>query len=233
MNKDNNMKRAFFLTVIVLTLISCGESSKAPINLPEYKIVNTEIPRVSSNGYISPTQNLVYSIEIAHPLQKDSLELIQDYFIKKGEEDFPGVNKIIVRAYLNGTSSYGVPYASLIIIGAKKDIEINQSAEKLVPIKDKQTPASRQEYKDPLVGKFYCERSHDWYVFNSDNSGQFIMQGVPPTKISWKRKGKNVTIISEMGTNTNLKFDEKNGVLEESSQEASEIYGTTLIYQKM
>ena len=85
MNKDNNMKRAFFLTVIVLTLISCGESSKAPINLPEYKIVNTEIPRVSSNGYISPTQNLVYSIEIAHPLQKDSLELIQDYFIKKGE----------------------------------------------------------------------------------------------------------------------------------------------------
>ena len=81
-------------------------------NLPVYILLNTEEPQVSANGHISPGQNLVYNIEIDQAIPKDSLELIHDYFIKKGETDFPGVNKIIVRAYLKGTSIHGIPYAS-------------------------------------------------------------------------------------------------------------------------
>ena len=85
------------LAFATLLFVACGNKVAQPevaeeenlsINLPEYKLLSTEEPRVSSNGSISPGQNLVYNIEIDHAIEKDSLELLQDYFIQKGEADF-------------------------------------------------------------------------------------------------------------------------------------------------
>ena len=87
------MKKLLFAFATLL-FVACGNKVAQPevaeeedlsVNLPEYKLLSTEEPRVSSNGSISPGQNLVYNIEIDHVLEKDSLELLQDYFIQKGE----------------------------------------------------------------------------------------------------------------------------------------------------
>ena len=126
--------------------VACGKKVAQPEvveddfesnNLPVYILLNTEEPQVSANGHISPGQNLVYNIEIDQAIPKDSLELIHDYFIKKGETDFPGVNKIIVRAYLKGTSIHGIPYASLNLIGTNKETIINEEATKLEELIEK------------------------------------------------------------------------------------------------
>ena len=128
------MKKVLFAFATLL-FVACGNKVQQPelveedISLPEYKLLSTEEPKVSSNGIISPGQNLVYNIEIDHAIEKDSLELLQDYFIQKGEADFAGINKIIVRAYLKGTSIHGTPYASLNLVAGKKDIMINEGAE--------------------------------------------------------------------------------------------------------
>ena len=129
------MKKVLFAFATLL-FVACGNKVQQSevseeITLPKYELLNTEEPRVSSNGHISPGQNLVYNIEIDHPLQKDSLELIQDYFIKKGEADFKGVNKIIVRAYLKGTTMHGTPYASLNLVAGKKEVIINEAAQEI------------------------------------------------------------------------------------------------------
>ena len=237
------MKKLLFAFTTLL-IVACGNKVAQPelaeedlsINLPEYKLVETEEPRVSSDGHISPGQNLVYKIEIDHPLQKDSLELLQDYFIQKGKEDFAGVNKIIVRAYLKGTASPGLPpYASLVLIGDKKEIEINEDANEVANSISKanqeqesvkESPKAK-EVKDPFVGRYFCNRTHDTYIFNSDNTGLFIVQGCPPTNFTWKRSGNSVTITYEAFGNQKLKYDSKTKTLTEKS----ESFGT-LVFNK-
>ena len=136
------MKKVLFAFATML-FVACGNKVQQPelveedISLPEYKLLSTEEPKVSSNGNISPGQNLVYNIEIDHAIEKDSLELLQDYFIQKGEADFAGINKIIVHAYLKGTSIHGTPYASLNLVAGKKDIMINEGAEKIEELIEK------------------------------------------------------------------------------------------------
>ena len=75
------MKKLLFVFATIL-FVACGNKVASPepveednlsINLPEYTRLSTEVPNISSNGYISPGQNLVYNIEIEHPLPKDSL----------------------------------------------------------------------------------------------------------------------------------------------------------------
>lgn len=117
-----------FIAIVFFAIVSCNQSSKPNVIIPEYKLLKTEEPNVKSNGYISPTQNLEYYIEIDHPFLQDSLELLQNYFVEKGKSEFPGVNKIIVRVYLKGASTQGIPYASLLLIGDKKEINITGSA---------------------------------------------------------------------------------------------------------
>jgi hypothetical protein len=70
---------------------------------------------------------------------------LQDYFIQKGEADFAGINKIIVRAYLKGTSIHGTPYASLNLVAGKKDIMINEGAEKIEELIEKPSKEAVQE----------------------------------------------------------------------------------------
>lgn len=233
------MKKVLFILVTIL-LVACG-NKVAPalpaedVNLPEYKIVSIDEPRVSSNGHISPSQNLVYNVEIEHPLQKDSLELLQDYFISKGKQDFPGVNKIIVRTYLKGTTSPGLPpYASLNLIGSNKEIIINEYANQVAEAvtqvsqeEEKSESAKVQEKKDPLVGRYFCSRTHDTYVFNADNTGIFIVQGCPPSNFTWKRSGNNVTVTHESFGDEKLKYDQR----KETLTEKTESFGT-LIFNK-
>lgn len=231
------MKKVLFAFATLL-FVACGNKVAQPepaedANLPEYKLVSTDNPRVSANGHISPGQNLVYNIEINSPLQRDSLEFLQDYFINKGKADFPGINKIIVRAYLKGTASPGLPpYASLVLIGDNKEIEINKDANRVAEAIDNQEvqtsePAKVPEKKDPLVGRFFCSRTHDTYIFNSDNTGLFIVQGCPPSNFTWKHSGNNVTVTHESFGDEKLKYDQR----KETLTEKSESFGT-LIFNK-
>ena len=169
------MKKVLFAFATLL-FVACGNKVQQPelveedISLPEYKLLSTEEPKVSSNGIISLGQNLVYNIEIDHALERDSLELLQDYFIQKGKTDFVGINKIIVRAYLAGTSIHGMPYASLTLVSGKKDMMINKGAERIEELMEKPSQEATQEPADPLIGTYFCNRTHDTYVFKSDKT---------------------------------------------------------------
>lgn len=229
------MKTKVFLVFATLLCVACGNKVALPepveednksINLPEYKLLSIVEPRVSSNGYISPTQNLEYKIEIKRPLQKDSLELLQDYFIQKGKTDFAGINKVIVRAYLKGTSLYGTPYASLNLIGAKKEIIINEDAKKIEALLEDNPKEIVQEV-DPIVGTYFCNRTHDTYVFKPDKTGFFNIQGGSPTEFTWKRSGNNVTIVYEAFGEQKLRFDPQTKTITEKS----ESFGT-LVFKK-
>ena len=226
------MKKVLFALATLLLFVACGNKVAPPepaedINLPEYKLLSIDEPRVSSNGTISPGQNLVYNIEIGHVIEKDSLELLQDYFIQKGEADFVGINKIIVRAYLKGTSIHGTPYASLNLVAGKKDIMINEGAEKIEELIEKPSKEAVQEPTDPLVGTYFCSRTHDTYVFKSDKTGFFNIQGGSPSTFTWKRSGNNVTIVYEAFGEQKLKFDQRAKTITEKS----ESFGT-LVFNK-
>ncbi|MBR1401213.1 MAG: hypothetical protein IJ562_06425 [Prevotella sp.] len=224
------------LTFATLLFVACGNKVAQPEpaevdnlsdNLPEYEFLSTEEPRVSPDGHISPGQNLIYNIEIEHPLQKDSLELIQDYFIQKGEADFVGINKIIVRAYLKGTTIHRTPYASMNLVGGKKEIIINDAAIEIEKLSQEPSTEKVQETADPLVGTYFCNRTHDTYVFKSDKTGFFTIQGGSPSTFTWKRSGSNVTIVYEAFGEQKLKFDQS----AETLTEKSESFGT-LVFNK-
>ena len=160
-------------------------------------------------------------------MEKDSLQLLQDHFIQRGEADYVGINKIIVRAYLKGTSIHGTPYASLNFVAGKKDIIINKDAEKIEELIEKPTQEAVQEPADPLVGTYFCNRTHDTYVFKSDKTGFFNIQGGSPSTFTWKRSGNNVTIVYEAFGKQKLKFDQKAKTITEKS----ESFGT-LVFNK-
>lgn len=219
------MKARVLFVFVTLLFLACGNKSvqqefvEEDYILPEYKLLSTEEPRVSSNGSISPGQNLVYNIEIDHVIEKNSLELLQDYFIHKGEAEFPGINKIIVRAYLKGTSIHGTPYASLNLVAGKKDIMINEGAEKIQNLIEKPSKEAVQEPADPLVGTYFCNRTHDTYVFKSDKTGFFTIQGgISPLEFTWKRSGNNVTIVYEAYGEQKLKFDQRAKTISENTE---------------
>jgi len=225
------MKKLLFAFATLL-FVACGNKVAQPelveeAPLPDYELLSTEEPRVSANGHISPGQNLIYNIEIDHPISKDSLELIQDYFIRKGEADFNGVNKIIVRAYLKGTTVHGTPYASLNLVAGKKEVIINEAAQEIKELSQETTADELKEVTDPIVGTYFCNRTHDTYVFKSDKTGFFTIQGGSPSTFTWKRSGSNVTIEYEAFGEQKLKFDDKAKTLTEKS----ESFGT-LVFNK-
>ena len=210
-------------------MIACGETSKTPsVNVPDYKLVSIDKPNIRSNGYISPTQNLVYNIEIDAPLQKDSLEILQDYFIKKGKDDYKGINKVIVRVYLKETSLYGVPYASLNLVGEKKEININEIAIKIDSLTNMPSASMLQEATDPFIGRYYCERTHDTYVFKSDNTGFFISQGGSPSEFTWKRQGINLTLKYKEFGEEKMKYDSNAKTITETD----ELFGTMIFVKR-
>lgn len=231
----NTMKSLLFAFAAVL-YVACGnkvaqseivEDDILSTNLPDYKRLSTDVPHVSPNGHISPGQNLIYNIEIEHPLQKDSLELLQKFFINKGKADYAGVNKIIVRAYLKGTSIHGTPYASMNLVGEDKEIIINEDAMKIEELIEKPSTEIVHEVADPIVGTYFCKRTHDTYVFKSDKTGFFNIQGGSPTDFTWKRSGSNVTIEYEAFGEQKLKFDQRAKTITEKS----ESFGT-LVFNK-
>lgn len=219
--------KKFLFAFATLLFVACGNKVAQPeitedhnlsANLPEYKRLSTEVPNVSSDGHISLGQNLVYNIEIEHPLQKDSLELLQEFFINKGKTDYAGVNKIIVRAYLKGTSVHGTPYASLNLIGDNKEIIINEDAMKIEKLVEDSPKEKVKEITDPIVGTYYYNRTHDTYVFKSDKTGLFTIQGGGPSTFTWRRSGSNVTIVYEAFGEQKLKFDQRAKTITENSE---------------
>lgn len=80
---------------------------------------------------------------------------------------------------------------------------------------------------DPIVGTYYCYRTQDTYVFLSDMTGYFTVQGGSPSDFTWKRSGKNVTIVYEVFGKQKLKFDSKAQTLTEESKSLG-----TLVFDK-
>lgn len=216
--------RKLLLALATLAIVACENKPKIQettndLNLPEYKLLSTEEPKVSSNEIISPTQNLVYNIEIDHPLPKDSLELLQDYFIEKGDSDFNGVNKVIVRAYLKGTTINGTPYASMSLVAGNKDILINEGTIAVQELNEVPLTEAEQANSDPIIGTYHCNRTHDTYVFKSNNTGYFTIKGGnSPDEFVWKRSGKQVTIVFKVWGEQKLKYDQKAQTLTENSK---------------
>lgn len=80
---------------------------------------------------------------------------------------------------------------------------------------------------DPIVGTYYCYRTQDTNVFLSDKTGYFTVQGGSPSDFTWKRSGKNVTIVYEVFGKQKLKFDSKAQTLTEESKSLG-----TLVFDK-
>ena len=81
--------------------------------------------------------------------------------------------------------------------------------------------------EDPIVGTYYCYRTQDTYVFQSGKIGYFTVQGGSPSVFTWKRSGKNVTIVYEVFGKQKLKFDSQAQTLTEESKSLG-----TLVFDK-
>lgn len=96
------------------------------------------------------------------------------------------------------------------------------------PLKDENhKKLAKNNTADPIVGTYYCYRTQDTYVFLSDKTGYFTVQGGSPSDFTWKRSGKNVTIVYEVFGKQKLKFDSKAQTLTEESESLG-----TLVFDK-
>lgn len=96
------------------------------------------------------------------------------------------------------------------------------------PLKDEShKKLTKNNPEDPIVGTYYCYRTQDTYVFLSDKTGYFTVQGGSPSDFTWKRSGKNVTIVYEVFGKQKLKFDSKAQTLTEESESLG-----TLVFDK-
>lgn len=97
------------------------------------------------------------------------------------------------------------------------------------PIKEERLKNSVKKCKtaDPIVGTYYCYRTQDTYVFLSDKTGYFTVQGGSPSGFTWMRSGKNVTIVYEVFGKQKLEFDSQTQTLTEESKS----FGT-LVFDK-
>ena len=96
------------------------------------------------------------------------------------------------------------------------------------PLKDEShKKLAKNNTADPIVGTYYCYRTQDTYVFLSDKTGYFTVQGGSPSDFTWKRSGKNVTIVYEVFGKQKLKFDFKAQTLTEESESLG-----TLVFDK-
>ena len=96
------------------------------------------------------------------------------------------------------------------------------------PLKNEShTKLAKNNTADPIVGTYYCYRTQDTYVFLSDKTGYFTVQGGSPSDFTWKRSGKNVTIVYEVFGKQKLKFDSKAQTLTEESESLG-----TLVFDK-
>ena len=96
------------------------------------------------------------------------------------------------------------------------------------PLKDESHKKwAKNNTADPIVGTYYCYRTQDTYVFLSDKTGYFTVQGGSPSDFTWKRSGKNVTIVYEVFGKQKLKFDSKAQTLTEESKSLG-----TLVFDK-
>ncbi len=96
------------------------------------------------------------------------------------------------------------------------------------PLKDEShKKLAKNNTADPIVGTYYCYRTQDTYVFLSDKTGYFTVQGGSPSDFTWKCSGKNVTIVYEVFGKQKLKFDSKAQTLTEESESLG-----TLVFDK-
>lgn len=96
------------------------------------------------------------------------------------------------------------------------------------PIKEvEHKKSAKGKTEDPIVGTYYCSRTQDTYVFQSDNTGYFTVQGTSPSAFTWKRSGKHITIVYEVFGKQKLKYDVKAQTITEESKSLG-----TLVFTK-
>jgi hypothetical protein len=93
--------------------------------------------------------------------------------------------------------------------------------------KKKEEARKAKEEKGSFAGTYYCYRTHDTYVFKSNNTGYFQIQGGDPSGFTWKRSGNIVTISYKIFGKQKLRYDSKSQTLIEKS----ESFGT-LVFNK-
>ena len=161
------------LMVTLASIISCRDSYND--NLPKYKILGIEEPRVLPNGSIAFGSGVKYKILISSPLQRDSLELLQDFFIKKSQSDFPGVQKVSVRVFLEGMPSYADPFAVFFSNTERKNITVMGSYKSANFIKEK-----LEGYK--ILGCWSCYQEDSYVICQKD--GKYYMTNINKEKQS-------------------------------------------------
>lgn len=103
----------------------------------------------------------------------------------------------------------------------------NQALKEQELAKKKEEARKAKEEKGSFTGTYYCRRTHDTYVFRSNNTGYFEIQGGAPSTFTWKRSGNIVTITYKIFGKQKLRYDSKSKTLIEKS----ESFGT-LVFDK-
>ena len=117
-----------------------------------------------------------------------------------------------------------------LLSGRYRVEEVHEAAQEIKEL-SKETATKQEQVKevaDPLVGTYFCNRTHDTYVFKSDKTGFFTIQGGSPSTFTWKRSGNNATIVYEVFGQQTLKFDQK----VETLTEKSESFGILTFYKQ-
>lgn len=103
----------------------------------------------------------------------------------------------------------------------------NQALKELGLAKKKEEAKKAKEVEDPFVGTYFCNRTHDTYVFSSNNTGYFEIQGGDPSDFIWKRSGNIVIIKYKYFGKQKLRYNSKSQTLIENSKS----FGT-LVFKK-
>ena len=183
-------------------------------------------------GAIGAGLALLFAPKKGEELREDLKNKLSDLLNKAKEVDVEDVKENIENKIAEIKSEIeDLDKEKVKKIAEKKAKELKKKTEELVEYaKEKGTPVlekASKEVSDAIVGTFFCNRTHDTYVFKSDKTGFFTIQGGSPSEFTWKRSGRNVTIKYEVFGEQKLKFDEKAGTITEKS----ESFGT-LVFEK-
>ena len=244
---------SFYLVLLIVAASIFGSCKDDPV-LTDYirvTVVPPKAPLITPSIRVHRAQGVYDTDDAAIKKETELLYKLQEDYYKKAVSASPGQESIFIDMFkdvrdgqhylLKITHKESNDLEELIKIIEDHGIEATEAKDYcrlngiefdqfvLEPLK--MNDLLQEDNPNPLIGKYYCERSRDYYILKSDNTGTFITSGQPIT-IKWKQKGKNVTILFDASDPVTLRFDEKAKTLEESSKEAMEIFGTKLIFRK-
>ena len=247
-----NILYFFYFTafIVVITFISsCKQDSeiteyyRVSITPPKTPLTTPSIKMHQAGFYESDETAIKKETELLHKLQKEYYNKAmsaspeqesfimdmyknvrdgQNYLLKITHKESKNLDELV-----NTIEDYGIESEETLDFCKLGKIKFVKYALEPLKIDD----LRQTDNNNPLMGKYYCERSRDYYIIKPDGTGTFITSGTF-VRFKWKQKGNIVTIVFEASDPVTLIFDEKANTLEESSKEAKEIFGTNLLFRK-